>query len=62
DLANALRIEDARKQFDDLPFSVRRGTLEFIKTAKTEPTRTKRITEIVKWAREGKALPGFRRN
>ncbi|MEO0496211.1 MAG: YdeI/OmpD-associated family protein [Pseudomonadota bacterium] len=62
DLASALQEADAEQEFAALPFSVRRGTLEFIKTAKTAPTRAKRIAETAKWAALGKALPSFRRN
>lgn len=62
DLASALKQANATHKFDALPFSIRRGTLEFIKTAKTEPTRTKRIAETAKWAALGKALPSFRRS
>ncbi|MEM1364817.1 MAG: YdeI/OmpD-associated family protein [Pseudomonadota bacterium] len=61
DLSLALQARNATGKFEALPFSVRRGTLEFIKTAKTLPTREKRISETVKWASEGKALPAFRR-
>ncbi|MEO0637022.1 MAG: YdeI/OmpD-associated family protein [Pseudomonadota bacterium] len=62
DLEGALMAQKALEQFETLPFSVRRGTLELIKTAKTAPTREKRIAETVKWAALGKALPAFRRD
>ncbi len=43
------------------PRSVRRGTLEWIKTAKTAPTREKRIAEAVAAAREGRRPAPFSR-
>ncbi len=43
------------------PRSVRRGTLEWIKTAKTAPTREKRIAEAVAAAREGRRPAPFAR-
>ncbi|MDJ0826544.1 MAG: YdeI/OmpD-associated family protein [Rhodobacter sp.] len=43
------------------PRSVKRGTLEWIKTAKTPPTRTKRIAEAAAAAREGRRPAPFAR-
>ena len=41
------------------PRSVKRGTLEWIKTAKTAPTRAKRIAEVAAAAREGRRPAPF---
>ena len=43
------------------PRSVKRGTLEWIKTAKTAPTREKRVAETVAAAREGRRPAPFAR-
>lgn len=43
------------------PRSVQRGTLEWIKTAKTPPTRAKRIADVVASARAGQRPSPFRR-
>lgn len=43
------------------PRSVKRGTLEWIKTAKTAPTRIRRVDEVVESARAGLRPRPFRR-
>lgn len=43
------------------PRSVKRGTLEWIKTAKTEPTRAKRIADVVESIDAGLRPSPFRR-
>lgn len=51
DLAHALdALPPARQRFDSFPPSVRRGILEWISTAKTPPTRSKRIEETARLA------------
>lgn len=42
----------ARPNFDDFPPSTRRGILEWIATAKTDRTRTKRVTETADLAQQ----------
>ena len=59
DLARALG--DLRPVWDAFPRSVKRGTLEWIKTAKTAPTRSKRIADVVASARKGLRPSPFRR-
>lgn len=59
DLADALG--SARDVWDCWPRSVRRGTLEWIKTAKTAATRARRITEAAAAAREGRRPKPFQR-
>lgn len=59
DLATALG--DLRPVWEDYPRSVKRGTLEWIKTAKTDPTRAKRIADVVHSARDGLRPSPFRR-
>ncbi len=51
DLSDALG--DLRGVWDDWPRSVKRGTLEWIKTAKTALTRGKRIADVVDSAGRG---------
>lgn len=46
--------------WDGWPRSVRRGTLEWIKTAKRPETRVKRIAEVAQAAREGQRPAQFR--
>ena len=59
DLATALgRL---RAIWDEYPRSVKRGTLEWIKTAKTPPTRAKRIGDVVSSAKDGLRPSPFRR-
>lgn len=59
DLASALG--DLRAVWDSWPRSVRRGTLEWIKTAKTAPTRAKRIADVCDSAGAGLRPSLFRR-
>lgn len=59
DLAKALG--DLRGVWDGWPRSVTRGTLEWVKTARTAPTRDKRIADIVESARQGLRPSPFRR-
>lgn len=47
--------------WDDYPKSVKRGTLEWIKTAKTEGTRRKRIADVVSSAQSALRPSPFRR-
>jgi uncharacterized protein YdeI (YjbR/CyaY-like superfamily) len=55
DLAAALAaIESAQRHFDAFPPSARRGILEWIAQAKTEPTRRKRIDETARLAGENR--------
>ena len=55
DLAAALDARPpARQHFDASPPSTRRGILEWISTAKTSPTRTKRIDETARLAEENR--------
>lgn len=58
DLANALG--PARATWDGYPRSVKRGMLEFIKTAKRAETRAKRIAELVEDAQQGLRPRNFR--
>ena len=46
-------LGDLRPVWDGWPKSIRRGTLEWIKTAKKVPTRVKRIADVVDSARTG---------
>jgi len=51
DLAQALgRYPDAARHFDAFPRSAKRGILEWISTARTAPTRTKRIEDTARLA------------
>ena len=59
DLAAALG--DGRAVWDGWPRSVTRGTLEWIKTAKTGPTRAKRIADVADSAGRGLRPSPFRR-
>lgn len=59
DLAEALG--PLRDVWDGWPRSVRRGTLEWIKTAKTAPTRETRIGDVVTSAGQGLRPSLFRR-
>lgn len=59
DLATALG--DLRPVWDGWPRSVKRGTLEWIKTAKTPPTRAKRIADVRDSAAQGLRPSPFRR-
>ncbi len=59
DLAQALG--KARETWDAYPRSVKRGTLEWIKMAKTAPTRARRIDDVSQSAGEGLRPSIFRR-
>ena len=59
DLASALG--DARPGWDAYPDSVKRGTLEWIKTAKRAPTRSARVAEVVRAASAGQRPAPFAR-
>ncbi|APX13324.1 YdeI/OmpD-associated family protein [Tateyamaria omphalii] len=61
DLARALKQGDLHGVWDAYPRSVKRGTLEWIKTAKTAPTRARRITDVTASARAGQRPSPFRR-
>lgn len=50
-----------RDGWDAYPRSVKRGTLEWIKTAKTAPTRDKRIADVADSLRQGLRPSPFRR-
>ena len=54
-------LGEARETWDDFPPNVRRGALEWIKTAKTEATRAKRIAGTADNAKLGKRPPPFNR-
>ncbi|MEM7722429.1 MAG: YdeI/OmpD-associated family protein [Pseudomonadota bacterium] len=54
-------LDDMRAVWDAWPCSVKRGTLEWIKTAKTAPTRAKRIADVADSARQGLRPSPFRR-
>jgi uncharacterized protein YdeI (YjbR/CyaY-like superfamily) len=59
DLSDALG--GLRPGWDGWPKSVRRGTLEWIKTARTPPTRAARIADVVNSLRAGLRPSPFRR-
>ena len=61
DLQAALDGSVLRAAWDAYPRSVKRGALEWVKTAKTEPTRARRIADIATSAREGRRPSPFRR-
>lgn len=61
DLLAALDGAGVRAFWDAMPRSARRGTLEWIKTAKTPETRAKRITGVVQSALSGLRPSPFRR-
>lgn len=61
DLAAALAEAGLGAAWDGWPRSVRRGTLEWIKTAKTAPTRAKRIADVIASAQSGHRPTPFRR-
>jgi uncharacterized protein YdeI (YjbR/CyaY-like superfamily) len=56
-----LALGDLREVWEAYPRSVKRGTLEWIKTAKTAPTREKRIADVVESAGAGLRPSVFRR-
>ena len=51
----------SRAVWDGWPRSVKRGTLEWIKSAKTAPTRAKRIADVADSAAAGLRPSPFRR-
>jgi uncharacterized protein YdeI (YjbR/CyaY-like superfamily) len=61
DLLAALDATGQRSFWDAIPRSVRRGTLEWIKTAKTPATRKKRIADVTESAAKGLRPSPFRR-
>ena len=59
DLVNALeQLPPAREYFDAFPPSVQRFALRWIKLAKTEKTRTKRIEKTAQLAQINERIPG----
>lgn len=54
-------LDDLLPVWEAWPRSVKRGTLEWIKTAKTAPTRVKRIADVVESAGAGLRPSPFRR-
>ncbi|KIT17034.1 YdeI/OmpD-associated family protein [Jannaschia aquimarina] len=54
-------LGDLRAVWDGWPRSVTRGTLEWVKTAKTEATRAKRIADVAASAAQGLRPSPFRR-
>lgn len=61
DLTAALAATDTATFWAALPRSIRRGTLEWIKTAKTPETRAKRIADVTGSAAQGLRPSPFRR-
>ncbi|NJM81882.1 MAG: hypothetical protein HC844_04700 [Tabrizicola sp.] len=61
DLLAALDAKGQRDFWEAMPKSVRRGTLEWIKTAKTPVTRAKRIDDVTTSAENGLRPGPFRR-
>lgn len=61
DLLEALQEAGQQSFWDGLPRSVRRGALEWIKTAKTPATRAKRIADVTTSAALGLRPTPFRR-
>ena len=61
DLLAELQTAGLRAFWDAIPRSVKRGTLEWIKTAKTPETRGKRIADVVHSASQGLRPSPFRR-
>jgi uncharacterized protein YdeI (YjbR/CyaY-like superfamily) len=61
DLVQALTASGGMAVWDAYPRSIRRGTLEFIKTAKTPATRAARIDEVSSSAAQGLRPKNFRR-
>ncbi len=59
DLQQALG--DLRTVWDGWPRSIKRGTLEWVKSAKTAPTRARRIADVVSSAGSGQRPSPFRR-
>lgn len=61
DLTFALTATGTAAFWAALPRSIRRGTLEWIKTAKTPETRTKRLNDVTDSAAKGLRPSPFRR-
>jgi uncharacterized protein YdeI (YjbR/CyaY-like superfamily) len=61
DLLQALDPAGALQGWNAYPRSIKRGTLEWIKTARTAPTRQARIAEVVASAAAGLRPKPFRR-
>jgi uncharacterized protein YdeI (YjbR/CyaY-like superfamily) len=61
DLLAALGAAGQGAFWEAIPRSVKRGTLEWIKTAKTGPTRAARIADVVESAKAGLRPSPFRR-
>lgn len=62
DLTAALdAVPEARRQWDEFPRSTRRAILEWISSAKREPTRAKRVAETVAEAAVGRRANQWRR-
>jgi len=61
DLTAALEATGTTAFWATLPRSIRRGTLEWIKTARTPPTRAKRIQDVAENARAGRRPSPFQR-
>jgi uncharacterized protein YdeI (YjbR/CyaY-like superfamily) len=61
DLKAALDAAGATTVWDGHPRSIRRGALEWVKTAKTPPTRAARIADIARSAANGLRPTPFRR-
>ncbi len=61
DLASALSDAGVRDVWDDHPRSIKRGALEWIKTAKTHTTRARRVDDVVTSAQAGLRPSPFRR-
>ena len=57
----AAALGGLRDVWEDYPRSIKRGTLEWIKTAKTDATRSKRIADVVNSAQQGLRPSNFRR-
>ena len=57
----AMAIGAMRSVWEDYPRSVKRGTLEWIKTAKTAPTRERRIADVAQSLNDGLRPSPFRR-
>ncbi|MEM1430714.1 MAG: YdeI/OmpD-associated family protein [Pseudomonadota bacterium] len=61
DLAKALKVARATQAWDVFPRSVKRATLEWIKTAKQAQTRAKRIQDVADRAAQGQRPTPFSR-
>lgn len=61
DLTAALGEAGVMDVWEDYPRSVKRGTLEWIKTAKTAPTRARRIADVAESAGKGLRPSPYRR-